>query len=65
MEVDTGAEFSTIPFSHFKEKLGHILLKPSTVSLRQYDGAPLPVKGEIEVTVQPDYDRKICISWKC
>ena len=52
MEVDTGAELSTIPFSHFKEKLGHIPLKPSTVSLCQYDGTPLPVKGKIEVTVQ-------------
>ena len=52
MEVDTGAELSTIPFSQFKEKLGHVKLQPSTVKLRQYDGTPLSVKGEIEVTVQ-------------
>ena len=52
MEVDTGAELSTIPFSQFKEKLGHVKLQPSTVKLCQYDGTPLSVKGEIEVTVQ-------------
>ena len=52
MEVDKGAKLSTIPFSQFKEKLGHVKLQPSTVKLHQYDGTPLSVKGEIEVTVQ-------------
>ena len=47
-----GAELSTIPFSQFREKLGHVKLQPSTVKLCQYDGTPLSVKGEIEVIVQ-------------
>ena len=52
MEIDTGAKRSTIPFSLYKEKLGHVKLEPSTVKLRQYDDTPLVLKGEIEVTVQ-------------
>ena len=51
MEVDTGAELSTIPVSLYTEKLSQFPLQPSTVSLRQYDGTALPTKGEIEVTV--------------
>ena len=54
MEIDTGTELSTIPYSQFKEKLSHVKLKPSTVKLHQYDGTPLPVKGEIEVKVQKE-----------
>jgi len=51
MEIDTGAELSTIPVALYAEKLSHLPLQPSTVSLRQYDGSALPTKGEIEVTV--------------
>ena len=44
-------KLSTIPFSQFKEKLGHVKLQPSTVKLHQYDGTPLSVKLEIEITI--------------
>ena len=54
MEIDTGAELSTIPVALYAEKLSHLPLQPSTVSLRQYDGSALPTKGEIEVTVSQD-----------
>ena len=52
MEIDTGAELFTIPYSVYKEKLCNVKLEPSTISLRQYDGTPLSVRGEITLTVQ-------------
>ena len=52
LEIDTGAELSTIPFSVYREKLSKVKLEPSTVSLRQYDGTPLSVRGEIMLNVQ-------------
>ena len=52
MEVDTGAELSTIPYVIYKEKLNNVKLEPSTISLRQYDGTPLSVRGEITLKVQ-------------
>ena len=52
MEIDTGAELSTIPLSVYKEKLNEVKLEPSTVSLHQYDGTPLSVSGEIMLNVQ-------------
>jgi len=48
VEVDTGAELSTIPLALYKEKLNH---RPSTVSLRQYDGTALPTKGKVKVII--------------
>ena len=41
MEVDTGAELSTI-----------IFVEPPTISLSQCDGTPLSVRGEITLNVQ-------------
>ena len=38
MEVDTGAEVSTMPIAIYRQKLSHVPLCPSTVRLRQYDG---------------------------
>ena len=52
MEIDTGAELSTIPYSVYKEKLYNVKLEPSKISLRQYDGTPLSVRGEITLNVQ-------------
>ena len=52
MEIDTGAELSTIPFSVYQEKLSKVKLEPSGVSLHQYDGTPLSVWGEIILNVQ-------------
>jgi len=47
MEVDSGAERSTIPLSMFKQKLACVCkLQSSTVSLYQYDKSPLVVAGE-------------------
>ena len=51
MEVDTGAELSTIPVAIYQQKLRHIKLYPSAVRLHQYDGSTIPIKGEIRVTV--------------
>lgn len=50
-EVDTGAELSMIPAAQYYSKLRHVELEPSSVILRQYDGTPLPTKGEIVVEV--------------
>jgi len=41
MEIDTGAELSTIPVALYAEKLSHLPLQLSTISLRQYDGSTL------------------------
>ena len=47
MEIDSGAERSTIPLSLFKQKLAGVCkLQSSTVSLQQYDKTPLIVAGE-------------------
>ena len=51
MEVDTGAEVSTMPITIYGQKLSHVPLCPSTVRLRQYDGSMLPTKGEIDVVI--------------
>ena len=47
MEVDSGAERSTVPKSLFEEKLVSVCkLSPSRVSLHQYDCSPLIIVGE-------------------
>ena len=47
MEIDSGAERSTIPLSLFKQKLAGVCkLQSSTFSLQQYDKTPLIVVGE-------------------
>ena len=47
MEVDTGAERSTIPAALFKDKLATACkLQPSQVTLTQYDQSPLKVVGQ-------------------
>ena len=52
MKIDTDAECSTIALILYKERLSHMKLEPSTVELHQYDGTPLTVKGESEITSQ-------------
>ena len=52
MEIDTGAELSTIPYSVYKEELCNVKLEPSKISLRQYDGTPLSARGEITLSTQ-------------
>ena len=53
MEVDSGAERSTVPTPIFKEKLASVCrLTPSSVNLHQYDHSPLKVDGESCVEVE-------------
>ena len=52
MEVDTGASVTGIPIKMFKEKFGHLKLKPASTSLKTNTGAVLPLCGETEVHVE-------------
>ena len=53
MEVDTGAERSTIPVTLFQDKLAAVCkVLPSQVTLRQYDQTPLKVVGECSPKLQ-------------
>ena len=53
MEVDSGAERSTVPLSLFEQRLSGVCkLKPSRVSLYQYDKSPLTIAGECQATVR-------------
>jgi len=52
MEVDTGASLTVIPKKMFKEKWGHLKLKPASNTLKTYSGSVLPLSGETEVLVE-------------
>ena len=53
MEVDSGAERSTVPLSIFRKKLASVCeLQPSAISLHQYDKSPLRIAGECQVNVK-------------
>ena len=53
MEADSGAEWLTIPWSVFQDKLINVCkLVPSSVKLHQCDQSPLTVKGECKVTIR-------------
>lgn len=53
MEVDSGAEHSTVPLSLFEQRLAGVCkVKPSKVSLYQYDKSPLTIAGECQATVK-------------
>ena len=53
MEVDSGAERSTVPLSLFEQRLSSVCkLRPSRVSLYQYDKSPLTIAGESKTTVR-------------
>ena len=52
LEVDTGAAVTVIPNKMFKEKLGHLKLRPASISLKTYTGTELPLCGETEVHVE-------------
>ena len=53
MEVDSGAERSTVPLSLFEQSLSGVCkLKPSRVSLYQYDKSPLTIAGECQATIR-------------
>ena len=53
MEVDSKEEHSTVPLSLFKQNLSGVCkLKPSRVSLYQYDKSPLTIARECQATVR-------------
>ena len=53
IKVDLGAECSTVPLSLFEQRLSGVCkLKPSRVSLYQYDKSPLTIAGECQATVR-------------
>ena len=53
MEIDSGAECTTIPWSYFNQNLSSACeLRPTSVTLYQYDTSPLVVKGECHASVQ-------------
>ena len=53
MEMDSGADKSTIPWELYQEKLAAVCkLVPTKVFLYQYDKSHLKVKGQCKVTVQ-------------
>ena len=54
MEIDTGAELSTIPAYVYQQKFHNIKLYPCSVRLHQYNGSTIPVKGEIKVVVSTE-----------
>ena len=59
MELDSGADRSTIPWELFQEKLAGVCeLGPTNVTLYQYDKSHLKIKGQCKVTVQV-FDQKI------
>jgi len=59
MEVDSGAECSTIPTPIVNEKLASVCqLTPLSVNLHQYDHSPLKVNGESCVEIEVN-NRKI------
>ena len=52
MEVDSGAERSTVSLSVFQQKLADVCtLQPSGISLHQYDKSPLTIAGECQAKV--------------
>ena len=53
MEVDSGAEHSTVPLSLLEQHLAGVCkVKPSKASLYQYDKSPLTIAGECQATVK-------------
>ena len=53
MEVDSGAEWTTVPWLVFQENLVQACdFIPTSVTLHRYDQSPLTVKGQYHATVQ-------------
>ena len=53
MELDSGADRSTVPWTLFQAKLAGVCkLMPTNVALYQYDKSHLKIKGQCKVTVQ-------------
>uniref|UniRef100_A0A8C2AUS2 CCHC-type domain-containing protein n=1 Tax=Cyprinus carpio TaxID=7962 RepID=A0A8C2AUS2_CYPCA len=52
MEIDTGAAVSLVSDVVYSEKLSHLPLKPSDVTLKTYTGESVIMKGLSQVTVE-------------
>ena len=52
MEVDTGAAVSLVPEAVCKRLWPSLALQPTPVKLKTHCGAPLEVKGQVQVEVQ-------------
>ena len=53
MEIDTGAECSTIPVALYKDELATVCtVVSSQVTLQQYDQSPLKVVGQCNANLQ-------------
>lgn len=49
--MDTRSSVTVIPKKMFKEKLGHLELRPASTLLKTFSGTVLPLCGETEVHV--------------
>ena len=52
MEIDTGAEITTVPEHVFHKLFNRDRLEPTQKKLSQYDGTPLAVCGEMQAKVE-------------
>lgn len=52
MQVDTGAAISLLSEAVYKEKLHHLTLQPTKMTLKTYTGEIVPVRGSVIVTVE-------------
>ncbi|XP_072400652.1 uncharacterized protein [Diabrotica undecimpunctata] len=52
MELDTGAGVSCLPYSFYKEKLGHVPLENTSLRLKTYSGEIVIPEGKISVNVK-------------
>ena len=60
MELDSGADRSTVPWELFQKRLAGVCkLVPTSVTLYQYDKSHLKTKGQCKVTVVQVLGRKI------
>lgn len=52
MEVDTGAAVSLVSYAVYKEKLQHLPLQKTSLTLKTYTGESVATKGVVHVTVK-------------
>ncbi|XP_072377423.1 uncharacterized protein [Diabrotica undecimpunctata] len=60
MELDTGAGVSCLPYSFYKEKLGHVPLENTSLRLKTYSGEIVIPEGKISVNVSINNCSKMC-----
>jgi hypothetical protein len=52
MQLDTGAAIYLLSEAIYKEKLHHLILQPTKMTLKTYTGELVPVRGSVIVTVE-------------